>query len=439
VSFVERLKSKSRGLAIVTKGAGRLNGLTALFDQGIVSLTNFLTVILLAKYCSDSVFTAIALSGQVINYMRSAQERMISAPYGAFCHRDDVELTTLTGSSLWQSFVFLVVMTSTATIASISFLCTGINPGMATGLLAQCLLLPCLLGRDHLRSICFSRMQVPFAFGIDFVSSLAQLGGVWLMIQAEQTDSVSISFLLALANVIPVLIWFSWKPIPYKIDRARVAIDWSQSWDYSRWLLVGRMMGVAAYLIVPWLLAIQYGDAETALFAKAFNIVGVSNLLVAGLNNYFLPLTVRAYHQGGRQSLIQKLLLNGAIYFVGLGALSLVYMLWGDGLMNLVYKTTHEDQGTVIVILGFNVMAFSLAIVAGNGFAALQSSLSNLWGEIGNFIVSMIAAAVLIPAYGLLGAAAAIALGSTASMVIASGMLVRALRREAEEPKGGTT
>jgi O-antigen/teichoic acid export membrane protein len=410
-------------------------GLIALADQGIVSITNFATVILLAMFCEDSVFAAIALAGQAINYLRSAQERIISAPYGAFIHRAETDQISYTGSSLRHSGTFVLTSSLVATAAAVLFHFNASNTTISTGLLAQCLLLPCLLIRDHLRYVSFARFKVNVAFSLDTVASLIQLSLLSALFILGRTDAVSITLALVASSLVPIAGWFLLKPVSYNVQPKRIGPDWKTNWRYSRWLLFGRLFGVASYLVIPWMIAFQLGDSETALFAKAMNIIGISTVFVSGLNNYFQPTTVHAYHNGGPSALRTKLARNAALFLTVLGGLCIVYFFLGESLMRFVYRTNHPEQGKVTLILGINVLAYSLAIVAGNGLAALKSSVANFWAEFGNFIASIGVGLLVLPRYGLAGAAAAILIGSAASTVITSLLLWWQLRSlESAEP-----
>ena len=410
----------------------------ALADQGIVSLTNFVTVILLATFCDDSVFAAIALAGQVISYLRSAQERLISSPYAAFIHRPEIQSESYTGSSLRHSIIFVAIVSIVAICSALVFFIATNSNAIGSGVLAQCFLLPCILLRDHLRFLSFSRFRVDFAFVVDTLTSIVQLAILFLLLIAGLTDAVSITSGLVVSCALPIVIWFTLKPIPFVMSSDRYRADWIQNWEYARWLLFGRLFGVASYLLIPWMIAFQRGDSETAVFAKAMNLIGVSTLFVSGLNNYFQPTTIHAFHHGGIAMLRNKLTQNAGLFLVVLGGLCVFYYFLGDALMRFVYRTNHVDQGSVVLILGVNVLAFSLAIVASNGLAAFKSSIANFWAEFGNFLVSILAAIFILPVYGLVGAATAIAAGSVASAVITMtlllGELQRATRKARKDP-----
>jgi glycosyltransferase involved in cell wall biosynthesis/O-antigen/teichoic acid export membrane protein len=405
----------------------KLVGFMALADQGVVSFTNFATILLLARKCDDQVFAAIALAGQFINYSRSALERLLSASYAAFVHRTD-EKAALTGSSLSHATIFTALVTLFAVCAALLYLGYSESKALAFGLLTQCLLLPCQMLRDHFRSLCLSRLQIGFAFVLDIVSCTVQLGLLGMLVYLERTDSLSLSLAWAFANALFVLLWISKPPMQYLIQKSSVQSDWRESWDYSKWLLLGRCLGIASYLFVPWILTLLKGDQQWTLFAKAINLVGLSVLIVTGLNNYFQPLTVKTLHSQGISAMKRAMKRSTAVYMALLAGLCVVYVTVGYQLMNMLYATNDSRQGWLVTVLGINVLTFSLAVIAGNGLAALKLSLASLWGELANFCVSAIVAVPLIMWHGSLGAAMAILSGSLASTLVTLIILRRKLK-----------
>lgn len=410
------------------KQPANLNGLYALIDQGVISFTNFATVLILARECNDTVFAAIALAGQFINYSRSALERIFSASYAAFIHRSD-EKSRLTGSSLSLAAIFTAMVTAIAFCAALLHFEVSDSRTLALGILSQCLLLPVQMYRDHLRSICLSQLKVRATLILDFVICAIQLSLIGSLVYSGVKDSLSLSIAWAFSNALFILIWFGNPPVPHKLDKSRIRQDWRDTWSYSKWLVLGRCLGIASYLFVPWVLAILHGDRQLATFAKATNLVGLSILIVTGLNGYFQPLTVKMLHNQGLQAMKRAMKFSFGVVSSLLAGLCLLYSLAGYWIMNLVYDTTDQDQGTLITLLGLNVLGFSFAVVAGNGLAALKLSLASFWSELASFCLAALVAFPLIAWRGSIGAALTILVGSLTSTIVTLALLNRAMNR----------
>jgi O-antigen/teichoic acid export membrane protein len=392
-----------------------LGGAIALADQVIVSFANFVTVVVLAKLCSDSVFGTFALAWQVINYVRTAQERLISAPYIAFAQQTQLDRRTWLGSSLTYEFIFSIVSSLALIVLSILLPMFESLAAFSTGLGALACALPWLLWRDHLRTVAFSAFRPQMALLMDGVGAILQLGGISLLAYSEQLTAINIAFVLGISSLIPAVLLLMMKTFPIRIETERLYADWLRSWGYSKWLVLSRCLGIGSYMVIPWMIAVYMGQADTGAFATCLNLVGLTTLFVVGLNNFFQPHTVRAYQDGGPTALKQSMITSGVAFTVAIVPLCIVFFFFGSQLLALIYKESFSKEGMVVFVLGLNVLCFSYAVVASNGLAAMQQSQGNFWGELSNLVVSVGLAFVLVPYCGLIGAALSILAGSFAA------------------------
>jgi O-antigen/teichoic acid export membrane protein len=392
-------------------------------NQATVSASNFLTFVILARCSSDDVFTSFALGWQVISYLRAIQERVISAPFVSFAHRPTTDLPSWTGNSLAHEFFFSVVSVTTMLAAAISLIVGGSNSEFGYSLLVQCMILPGILLKDHLRTVSFTTFHPILAIAVDGLASLLQLGGTLFLGMRflwarEPIELLSVATVLAVSNSLPILIWFLNPPLSWKLERDRLWQQWTTSWEYAKWLVVARAFALGGAMLIPWILAAMRGDSETATFIKCLNLTGISLTLIAGLNNYLLGQNVHAYHTHGSHALSRSMWSSALIFTAVLAPLCLLFLMFGDTLVERIYKDTDARSNVVTGLLGLNMLVVSWAIVAGNGLAALGQSQANLRGELANCAVSLVVAVLTIPWLGMQGSALAILFGNSCSAVL---------------------
>lgn len=409
-------------------GSVAVKSIITILDQALVSLTNFITIVILAKLALDSVFASFALAWQAINYLRTTQERLISAPYFVFIHRPNESAESLLGSSLAHNFLFSLAAGIVFLASGLFMMTTGIFPEASLGLITLAFAIPALLSRDHLRAISFANFRSDQAFLLDILASILQLSGIGLLAYFHQLNLLSLAIVFGIASIIPVAAWFIAVPIGIEFHLSRLLPDWNASWKYAKWLVLARCFGIGPYLFIPWMIAARMGDVATGAFAACLSLVGLSTMFVSGLNNFLQPLSLRAYHSGGTKALIRSLLLSGMAFSLTLGPLCLIYYFFGSELLAFVYKAAYSSQQTVVLILGINVLSFSYAVVASNGLAALERPEGNFWGEVSNFLVSMAIALLFLDQYGLVGAATAIAIGSIVASIVTIASFIRIIR-----------
>jgi O-antigen/teichoic acid export membrane protein len=410
-----------------------LGGAIALADQVVVSFANFVTVVVLAKLCSESVFGTFALAWQVINYVRTAQERLVSAPYIAFAQQNQIDQRRWRGSSLTHGFIFSIVSSVLLILLSIVLPMIESLAAFSTSLFALACALPWLLWRDHLRTVAFSAFRPEMALFMDTIGATLQLSGIGLMAYYGQLSPIPIAMVLGLSSFVPATLLLAMKAFPFHIQSDSLYNDWLRSWGYSKWLVLSRCLGIGSYMVIPWMIAVFMGQADTGAFAICLNLVGLTTLFVVGLNNFFQPHTVKAYQDGGRSALKQSMVTSATAFTLAIVPLCILFFFLGSQLLAFIYKESFSKEGMVVFVLGLNVLCFSYAVVASNGLAALQESQGNFWGELSNFVVSIGLALVLVPSYGLMGAALSILAGSFAATAMTIVAFYRASGR-AEHP-----
>jgi len=147
-------------------------------------------------------------------------------------------------------------------------------------------------------------------------------------------------------------------------------------------------------------------------------LTGISLTLIAGLNNYLLGQNVHAYHAYGSRALSRSLLNSTLIFTSVLAPLCILFFVYGDKLVESIYRDADPRANVVSGLLGLNMLVVSWAIVASNGLAALGRSQANLVGELANCLVSLLVAILTIPWLGLQGSALAMLCGNSCSALL---------------------
>jgi O-antigen/teichoic acid export membrane protein len=122
-----------------------------------------------------------------------------------------------------------------------------------------------------------------------------------------------------------------------------------------------------------------------------------------------------------------SLLESIAIISVVLVSISVGFACFGDFALGLLFGSAYGSYGHIAFLLSLSMLSVSFSIMFGNGLAALGNSRHYFWGEFACCIVSVSSAAVLIPQWGLAGAAYSLIFGGLAASIVTGLTLARAL------------
>ncbi len=404
----------------------------SLFDQVIVSGANFLTFVMLSQWCTKQQVGLFALAWTVAGFLRTGQERLISAPYLAFIHRPGTDQPALLGSSLVHQVCFAAacgLLVAAGALAPWS----GELAQMPIVFAVLAFSLPLMMLRDHLRVICSAHFRFGVEIAMDVLVSLLQLSAIALIAYAGVIDAAWVTAALGLACAAPCVAWLVRRPQPFRIEPARLASDWRTSWGYSKWLVAARSISLGAYQLIPWLV-VYYLDTERAgVFAVCSNLVGLSQMFVLGANNYFQPRTIAAMQNHGLRAMCRSLLETILVFGVVLSALTAALFVAGGWLVGAIYGADYAQYGYLTFVIALATLTVCVSNACGNGMAALGKPRGYFWGELAYFVATIGCAMLLIPRMGLTGAAWSLVAGGLTVSVVTALTLAKLVRERSSQ------
>src|SRR5204863_9010217 len=211
--------------------------------------------------------------------------------------------------------------------------------------------------------------------------------------------------------------------------------DWLHNWIFARWALASQLLACTTPYVMPWVVAVSHGEAQTGLLGACSTLVGLSNTFLQGLCNFLSPRAAQAFSHGGVAELRSVLTKTALLFAATLGALSALAFLFGEQVAVLVYGPQFAGAGLIIGVLSLSVLANSAGVVAGNGLWAMERPRANFVADLCSLGVVIIATVVLVPLLGPLGAAIS-ALAGTASDAAVRLWILRSAMRELEAEGG---
>ena len=413
--------------------AGR--GMLALFDQGVVSGTSFVTSVLIGHACSAEDLGGYYLALSLVLFVRGIQERIISAPYMVYCaRRAGNSGATYAASSLVHQGILsaasLLVM-----LGLLAAFCWSRQPAIPPLVIATMgAALPFLLLREYVRQFAFAHLEFHVAAILDVIVAVLQLGSLLGLAYWRALTVPWIYGVMGGSCALAGLCWYGvWRP-PLKVDLRHVVADWWHNWAFGKWVLASQLLTSVAPCALPWLLNAVHGNAATGEFAACSTLVGFANVLVTGLANQLTPEAATAFAHGGSRALGTILRRALIVFTLTVGCLCLVFLVAGNWLIVLVYGNQFAGSGWLLTILGLALLARCVEMVAGNGLWALERPAANLYGDVANLVVNLALVGCLVGRLGALALAWAALAGSLVGAVVRHKTLTRILATFPAQP-----
>ncbi|MFQ5730471.1 MAG: lipopolysaccharide biosynthesis protein [Planctomycetaceae bacterium] len=407
------------------------DGLLSVFDQAVVSGTSFFTSVLIGRLCGKEDLGVYYLALSIVLFIRGVQEQVVSAPFAVFCHRlKERPLATYIGSLLLQQgAVMLVSMLGIAAFAGL--VNAGFGPAgfesLAWVLIAA---VPLMLLRESLRQLAFGRLSLKTAIAIDVAVAILQLGGLAALALGGELTVGRAYLVMAVACGAAAAGWWLFRSERVCFDTSRFLPDWKQNWSFSKWALSSHVVGCSTPYILPWFVAAVDGTAATGVLAACSTLIGIANAFTMGLGNYLTPKAARSYANGGVPELRRVLVKTGLLFTVTVGGFAVASLFAGNVLAVAFYGDEYAGAGPILAALAFALFANSISVTAGNGLWAMGRPSANFRADVCALIATVIAALLLTPLYGVMGAALSSLIGVTGDTAIRTGTLCRLMRRE---------
>jgi O-antigen/teichoic acid export membrane protein len=376
-----------------------------LSDQGLVSLSSFLTAALVAKATTPNdygIFTLLLATSLIVSNVTAS---LITSPYKVLGVSEQAHEPDQSYIAHYVLLVPVAALLSAAGGVAVSLL-ERLEPVIVVLFVAWTV----LLGHQELLR---THYLVTFRYGallrtdaITHVTRLLVLGLIVVTaIQGLQWPLIAIvlGFLIGVAPSLRVARNVS-------VESLQVRLLASRNWTFGRWILLETILAAASVQLYVYLTA-AYLDLETAGGLGAVQaVVNVANVLMLGVVNYAEPQARAVLLREGAQAWARKIGTIGGWLFVAVLALMIALSLQGHLVLSGVFGSTYAQWSSLFPPLGLAAALASVNTMFSALFRTAEMPYVGLTARAVSAVVSAAAAVPLISAFGVMGAVSGIAL-----------------------------
>jgi len=394
-----------------------------LADQAVVSGVNFLTAILIGRAVGKEGLGLFVLGFTIVQLILCLQQALITDPYTVYAGREPDGSVEYAGSLLVHSG--LLALLASLVFAGLS----GVfrlqsESAFAPLLTVLAVTVPFLLLREFGRRHAFAHLRFFAALVLDLATAILQLGGlIWLSV-AGQLTAVLAHGVAGAACAVAGVAWLILARNELRLRWPRVVSEWRRSWAFGSWVLASNGLCYLSSILMTWLL-LFLGISATGLYSGLSYLVNVCNPFLLGMNNLATPLAANARNRAGMRGLRRVVWQFTVLLALALGLHTLLVAVFGNWAAGVLLGPDYVGHLPVLILLALIALATGLSLGSGIGLWALDRSDINFVAALAAFVVGLLAAALFLPLFGVLGAA----LAGLASAVANSGYKIVAFIR----------
>lgn len=405
-------------------------GLLTLFDQACVSLTNFSTGILIARYCDKEELGLYMLGYSVVLFAVAFQQMLISSPYILIRPRLNAqEAVVYTGGAYLQQFALGSLLAATLLVAALGFHVA--HSRLALVMFALSFSAPLLLFKEMFRRVCFAELAVFKALVVDVTVGVIQVAILWALARGQHLSAPTGILAVGIACSALIVSWWlaARGRVQFRIEAARSAL--SKNWALGRWILGSQLLWAFSLYSYPWLISKMHGVAAAGVWAACFGINALGNPLLLGLQSYIEPRVSHAFALGGIPAMRRLALSATAVLASTMMLFAMVIFFGGNWLAVHLYGPRYAGNGLIIFILTLSFAAGAAGFAFSAGFFAAGKG--NLDLRISWVYPAMLIALglPLVRSFGLMGGAASLLIAHSLASSLRGAQFLLTFRKEA--------
>ena len=393
----------------------------AIVDQGLISGSNFLLGILLARWLVPEQYGAYALAFSVFLLLSFLYHSLLLEPMAVFS--GSAYSRSLRGylkSLIWIhlsiTVVSLVVLGTSAGVAFIRA-----EPGGLPGaLLGVTLASPCILLFWLARRAYYMQLAPARAASGALLYCILLVGGLYLLYKFERLSPFTAYLLMATGALVTAsyLLLHLRRTLPGIEAGPTSRQAWNRHWDYGRWALASAIATWIPYYMYYPLLTSFFGMTQAGQLRALMNFALPLEQTFTALSSLFLPYAARVQEREGRASagpLTRRITL---LYIVGAVAYWAVFIPFKGTAFHFLYAGKYSEVAYLIPYVALETTLWSAAFGPAIVLRAMESPASIFYARIVSSVLSLAVGVPLTWAYGLWGVMLGIVLANAAAFVM---------------------
>ena len=404
----------------------------SLLDQAVMSMTSFLTGVLIARTCSHDVYGQYALGTTLVILVLDLQMALISTPFTNYAPQLKGDARAIYfGSTLAHQGAFSIVISCVAALSGVAVHFIDSLQAVSPALFAVSGAMPFLTLRDFIRRLLMVRFESTELVALDSAIALLHFALLFVLLKVGFLGPVAAYVSLGGVTALVCAAWLARRRRLFEFRRAAVTGDFSMNWATGKWTLASGIVWTLSGSYIPWLLALSNGPAAAGAWAACYTTAALANPLVMGTHNFIGPSISHAFAAGGPEALRAETL--RCTWIGGLVALSVscVLGLGGSRLLLTVYGAGFEGSAESVWLIACSLGCVTLGFPVARALFALGRADIDFGVNLAVFVLLLALSFAGIRVAGVRGAATALLICNGAGTALRWSAYLRAERARA--------
>jgi len=388
-------------------------GAGVVFDQGLYSLTNFLTGVLLARMLAKEAYGIYVLAMSLIIMFMGIQRAVISSPYTIHSPKySGVNYRQYTGSVFLHQLVLLLAAIITGVLLSIiNFKNTYIFPGRKYIYIPFSIVIAGVLLRDYVRSYLLARIEIWKSITMGILINVVQLLMLFIFSIKEKLTMNNAFLIIGICSLIPALFYFL-KSADCSIYRERLSADFITNIEIGKWMLGNNIVYILLSQSYYWLVAFLSNKSDVAVLGVTFSLANLLGPFLQGVNAFILPKMANEKSNISPLGIVRIMKKAILILLFIYGLWFITGIVFGKYLLQYIYSAKYAEYHLLLAILIVSSFISGITSPLNTALDAFERSDITFKSVLTGLLVTFIVGAFLVYKFGIYGAAVGVLLSN---------------------------
>jgi O-antigen/teichoic acid export membrane protein len=378
----------------------------SLFDQGIVSVTNFLTGVIVARSCSKEELGIYMLGYSLVLFVTDMQTALIAVPYMVYAPRlTPATRARYTGSTLIHQLVLSFATMLALACGAIAITFKNGQNDLANVVWALAAVAGLIMMREFVRRVCFAKLELEVALYLDIFTGAGQIGGLLVLAHFHRLSAIRTYWVAGAVCGLAVLCWFWFDREACQPRIEQSVADFKTNWTFGKWVFASGAVWTVSTNLYPWLLATFYGTGSAGVWAACVGVVSLGNPLLLGIQNLAGPKISHVYAARGYEGLQRLIWRMSGLMALPLSLLCLALSVFGGHLLSSLYGKQYAGNGSTVTVLALNLVVSAVVFSFSRALFAAERANSDFVANCAGLGVMAFLGIWLVFAFGPVGAA----------------------------------
>jgi len=394
-------------------------GWFTLADQGVASATNFLTGVLIGRFCTKEEFGLYMLGFSIVLLVMDLQISLVSTPYMVYSPRlKGTALRLYSGSSLIHQLALCTIVMLVLVVWG-GFLSFGFGPaGLSFVVWALVVTIGFIMLREFVRRICFAGLRMEIALIFDLCVAVLQISGLSILAKIGFLSATNAYWIIGIACGVAGVGWFLLNRSGFKIQISQAISDLTLNWTFGKWVFASGILWAISMNLYPWFLTFFHGTSSAGVWGACLGVLALASVPLAGVQNFLGPKIANVYADGGMLALRRFTLKTSVLLCFLMSILCGALLILGEPLLVLFYGEKYSGNGLVVFVLALSLVAASVAFSFSRALFAIERADIDFKVNFVPLLILFTFGLSFVRSYGPLGAAFGLLIANLSASVV---------------------